>query len=78
MHLPLLEEAIATNPEALRKVCAVLTNRVVVIAYMETEVERVVRRDADPTRACCKRMNEAMPIQKGRMQSTHIVLFSTP
>jgi hypothetical protein len=32
MHLPLLEEAIATNPEALRKARAVLANRVVVIA----------------------------------------------
>jgi hypothetical protein len=43
---------------------------------MEPEVERVVRREADPPRACCKCMNEAMPIQKGGMQSTHIVLFS--
>jgi hypothetical protein len=43
---------------------------------METEVERVVRRNADPTRTCCKCMNEAIPIQKGGMQSTHIVLFS--
>ena len=43
---------------------------------METEVEGVVRRDADATRTCCKSMNEAIPIQKGGMQSTHIVLFS--
>jgi hypothetical protein len=32
MHLPLLEEAIATNPEALHKTCAVFANRIVVIA----------------------------------------------
>jgi len=32
MHLPLLKEAIATNPEALRKSCVVFANRVVVIA----------------------------------------------
>ncbi len=76
MHLPLLEEAIATNPEALRKACAVFANRVVVIAYMETEVERVVGCDTDPTGPCCKRVSEAMPIQKGGMQSTHIVFFS--
>jgi hypothetical protein len=31
MHLPLLEETTVTNPEALRKACAVFANRVVVI-----------------------------------------------
>jgi len=44
---------------------------------MKTEVQCVVRRDAHPTGTRCKRMTEAVPIQKGGMQSTHIVLFST-
>ena len=43
---------------------------------MKPEVERVVRGEADPTRACCKRMNEPVPIQKGGMQSTHTVVLS--
>ncbi len=32
MHLPLLEEAIAADPEALHKTCAVFANRVVGVA----------------------------------------------
>ncbi len=43
---------------------------------MKPEVERVVGGGANPTRACCKCMNESMPIQKGGMQSTHIVVLS--
>ncbi len=32
MHLPLLEEAIAADPEAIRKACAIFANRVVGVA----------------------------------------------
>jgi hypothetical protein len=44
---------------------------------MKTEVERVVWRSAHTTRSCRKRMTEAVPIQKGGMQRTHIVVSST-
>ena len=77
MHLPLLEELIAAKPEALGEARAVFANCIVVVTQVKTEVERVVRRGAHPSRARCKCMNEAMPIQKGGMQSTHIVVFST-
>jgi hypothetical protein len=76
MHLPLLEEAIARKIEALGQARPVLTNRVIVITQMETEVERVVWCSAYATRSCRERMAETVPIQKGGMQRTHIVVFS--
>jgi dephospho-CoA kinase len=74
--LPLLEEAIAAKSEALSQARTVLADRVVVIAQMKTKVERVVRRDAHSAGTCRKRMAKAVPIQKGRMERTHIVLCS--
>lgn len=76
MHLPLLEQVIAIKPKALCKPRAVFTNRSVVITQMKTEVERIVRCDAHPARTCCECVTEAVPIQKGGMESTHHVLFS--
>jgi len=77
MHLPLLEELIAAKPEALGEARAVFANCIVVVTQVKTEVERVVRRGAHPSRARCKCVTEAMPIQKGGMESTHSVLCST-
>ena len=76
MHLPLLEQVIAIKPKALCKARAVFANRSIVITQMKTEVERIVWRDAHPTRTCCECVTEAVPIQKGGMESTHNVLFS--
>ena len=45
---------------------------------MEAQVERVVGRNADPNGARRKRMTEAVPIQKGGMQRTHIAVSSMP
>lgn len=50
---------------------AILTHRVVGIAYVETEVERVVGCDAHATRSGRKCMAKAVAIQKGRMQGAH-------
>jgi hypothetical protein len=76
MHLPLLEEAIGGNAENLGEARSVLAHRVVVIAEMKTEVQRVVRRAARPSRTRCKRMAEAMPLQKPGMPRAHSVLCS--
>jgi hypothetical protein len=76
VHLLLLEESIATKAEALGKARAVLANRIVVVPEVKTEVERVVRRRAHSARTRCECVTEAMPIQKGGMESTHTVLFS--
>ena len=76
MHLPLLEEPIATKAEALGKARSVFANRIVVVPEVESEVERVVRRRAHSAGTRCKCVTEPMPIQKGGMESTHTVLFS--
>jgi putative sterol carrier protein len=76
MHLPLFEEAIATKCHALREARAVLANRVVLISQVKTEVQRVVWCEAHPAGTRCKCMTKSVPIQKGGMQSTHIVLCS--
>jgi len=76
MHLPLLEETIAGNAEGLRKARSVLANRVVVVTKMKAQVERVVRREAHATRAGCKHMVEAMPLQEGRLPCAHTGLCS--
>ncbi len=76
MHLPLLEEPIAINPEALGKARAVLAYRVVVITQVKTEVQSVIRRGAHSTRTRSKCVMEPMPIQKRGMESTHSVLCS--
>lgn len=77
MHLPLFEEAIAAECHTLREARTVLADRVVLILQVKTEVQSVVRSDAHSAGTRCKRMTEAVPIQKGGMQSTHIVLCST-
>jgi len=76
MHLPLLKEPIATEPEALGEARSIFENRFVVVAQVETEVEGVVRRRAHSARSRCKCVTKAMPIQKGGMESTHTVLSS--
>jgi len=77
VHLPLLKEAITRKVQAPDKARTVLADRFVVVGQMKTEVERVVWRDAHTTRSCRKRMTETVPIQKGGMQRTHIVVSST-
>jgi putative sterol carrier protein len=77
MHLPLFEEAIAAECHTLREARTVLADRVVLILQVKTEVQSVVGGDAHSAGTRCKRMTEAVPIQKGGMQSTHIVLCST-
>lgn len=76
MHLSLLEQAIVMHTKARRETSAVLTDRAVIVPQVQTEVQRVVRRDAYPTQTRRECMNEAMPIQKGGMSNTHTVLFS--
>jgi hypothetical protein len=76
VHLPLLEEPIATKGEALGKAHSVFANRIVVVPEVKTEVERVVRRRAHSAGTRCECVTEAMPIQKGGMESTHTVLCS--
>jgi len=62
VHLPLLEKAIARDPEGTSKARSILANRGVVISKMKAEIERVVGGDAHPTRTCRKRMAKAMPL----------------
>jgi hypothetical protein len=76
VHLTLLEEPIATKAEALGKARSVFANRIAVVPEVKTEVERVGRRRAHSARTRCECVTEAMPIQKGGMESTHTVLFS--
>ena len=76
MHLPLLEQAIAGELETPCKARSVLANRIGVVAQVEPEVERIEGRRADATVPRRKRMAEPMPIQKGGVQSTHIVVCS--
>jgi hypothetical protein len=76
MHLPLLEEPIATKAEAVGKARSVFANCFVVVPEVESEVERVVRRRAHSAGTRCECVTEPMPIQKGGMESTHTVLCS--
>jgi hypothetical protein len=77
VHLPLLVEAIARKLEASGKARTVLANRFVVITEMKTEIERVVGRCAHAARSGRKCMTKTVPIQKGGVQRTHIVVSST-
>ena len=44
---------------------------------MKTEIERVVRGTTHTTGAQCETVTKTAPIQKGRMQSTHNVFYTT-
>lgn len=72
VHLPLLEETVDRESEALCESSSVLPDGDVLIAQMKTEVQRVVRCDAHPTRPQCKRMAKAVPPEKDRMQTGHV------
>ena len=76
VNLSLLKKATAGKREGSRKACAVLADGGVVVPEVKTKVERVVRCSTYATRARCKPVTESIPIQKGRMQSTHIVFYT--
>ena len=77
VDLPLLEEPSAAKPEVLGKASTVLENRGIDVTDVKTEIEGVVRRQADPAQARRESMTEAVPIQKGGLQGAHVVVFST-
>jgi hypothetical protein len=76
VDLSLLEQAIVGDPQTVRKAHAVLADRIIVVTQVKSEVQRIVRRGAHPTRTCRERMSKPVPIQKGGMQSTHSVVSS--
>jgi len=63
VHLALLKQSIAAKPEALGESGAILVNCCVIIAQMETQVERVERHPAHPAQTRRKPVAEAVPIQ---------------
>lgn len=77
VHLTLLEKAIEGKTELLCKTRPVLPHRIVIVAQVKPEVERVVRRSAHAAGTGRKRMTKPVPIQKGGMESAHSVVCST-
>lgn len=77
VHLPLFEQAIACHLERSRKTCTVLRDCIFIVTKMKTEIERVVRGTTHTTGTRCETVTKTVSIQKGRMQSTHIVFYTT-
>jgi putative sterol carrier protein len=77
MNLTLLEQSFGLDAQALRETRSVLSHCIVVVAEVESQVERVVRRLAHAPRASREDVHESVPIQKGGMERSHIVCCST-
>lgn len=78
MDLPLLVDSVERDAERLGEASAILVNRIVIVAEMKAQIERVVRRAAHATRARGKEVSKPVPIQKGGMEPAHSVCCSTP
>ena len=77
MYLPLLEQVVYRETQALCKACAVFPDRLIIVAQMKSKIERVERSGAHTPCTCRKTVLEPMPIEKDGMEHTHSAACST-
>lgn len=71
MHLPKLEEPTGGHAELPHEAGPVLEHRIVVIAEVKPEVERVERSGTHPSVAGRKPMNEAVSVEQSGVECAH-------